>query len=92
AGAGILTALPFGRSSLFRVVKGKPVPDWAQEFDARSWAQLFLKFLIGNAAVTAVIPGTDKPEHMNDNLAAGRGRLPDEDQRAKIVELWQSLN
>jgi len=92
ADAGILTALPFGRSSLFRVVKGKPVPDWAQEFDARSWAQLFLKFLIGNAAVTAVIPGTDKPEHMNDNLAAGRGRLPDEDQRAKIVELWQSLN
>jgi len=42
--------------------------------------------------VTAVIPGTDKAEHMNDNLAAGRGRLPDEAQRAKIIELWQSLN
>ncbi|MBV9520101.1 MAG: aldo/keto reductase [Hyphomicrobiales bacterium] len=91
-GAGILTALPFGRSSLFRAVKGKPLPEWAQDFDAHSWAQLFLKFLIGNEAVTAVIPGTDKAEHMNDNLAAGRGRLPDEAQRAKIIELWQSLN
>ncbi|MBV9569498.1 MAG: aldo/keto reductase [Hyphomicrobiales bacterium] len=91
-GAGILTALPLGRSSLFRAVKDKPLPDWAQEFDVQTWAQFFLKFLIGNTAVTVVIPGTDKAGHMNDNLAAGRGRLPDEGQRAKMVEFWQSLN
>jgi aryl-alcohol dehydrogenase-like predicted oxidoreductase len=92
AGAGILTALPFGRSSLFRVVKDRPLPDWAKDFDAASWAQLFLKFLIANEAVTAVIPGTDKAEHMKDNLGAARGRLPDKSQRAKIVEFWQALN
>jgi aryl-alcohol dehydrogenase-like predicted oxidoreductase len=91
-GAGILTALPLGRSSLFRVVKGKPLPEWAKDFDAASWAQLFLKFLLANDAVTAVIPGTDKAEHMNDNLGAARGRLPDKSEREKIVELWQSLN
>jgi aryl-alcohol dehydrogenase-like predicted oxidoreductase len=91
-GAGILTALPFGRSNLFRVVKGRPLPDWAKDFDAASWAQLFLKFLIANEAVTAVIPGTDKAEHMKDNLGAARGRLPDKSQRAKIVEFWQALN
>ncbi len=91
-GAGVLTALPLGRSSLFRVVKGKPLPDWAKDFDAASWAQLFLKFLIANEAVTAVIPGTDKAEHMQDNLGAARGRLPNKSERAKIVELWQTLN
>lgn len=91
-GAGILTALPLGRSSLFRAVKDKPLPDWAKDFDASTWAQLFLKFLIANEAVTAVIPGTDKPEHMKDNLGAGRGRLPDRSEREKIVQLWQSLN
>jgi aryl-alcohol dehydrogenase-like predicted oxidoreductase len=92
AGAGILTALPFGRDSLFRAVRGKELPAWASDFDAHSWAQLFLKYLIGNAAVSAVIPGTNKAEHMTDNLGAGRGRLPDQSQRSKIVEFWQSLN
>ena len=91
-GAAVLTALPLGRSSLFRVVKGKPLPDWAKDFDATSWAQLFLKFLIANDAVTAVIPGTDKAQHMKDNLGAARGRLPDTSERSKIVELWQALN
>ena len=92
SGAGILTALPFGRSNLFRVVKDRPLPDWAKDFDAASWAQLFLKFLIANEAVTAVIPGTDKAEHVKDNLGASRGRLPDKAERAKIEELWQGLN
>jgi aryl-alcohol dehydrogenase-like predicted oxidoreductase len=92
AGAGILTALPFGRSNLFRAVRGKELPDWAKDFDAQTWAQFFLKYLLGNEAVSAVIPGTDKAEHMTDNLGAGQGRLPDKSERAKIVEFWQSLN
>jgi len=87
----VLTALPFGRGRLFRAVRGKPLPDWAREFDAGSWAQLFLKFLLGNAAVTAVIPGTAKSAHMIDNLGAMRGRLPDAAQRKRMVELLQSL-
>lgn len=92
AGSAVLTALPFGRNSVFRAVKGKDVPDWAKEFDAASWGQFFLKFLLGHKTVTAVIPGTTKADHMDDNLAAGRGRLPDETQRKKMAEFFASLN
>jgi aryl-alcohol dehydrogenase-like predicted oxidoreductase len=92
AGSAVLTALPFGRSSVFRAVHGKPLPDWATEFDAASWGQFFLKFLLGHKAVTAVIPGTTKADHMADNLAAGRGRLPDEMQRSKMAAFFASLN
>ena len=91
AGAAVLTALPLGRSSLFRVVRGKELPEWAKDFDAQSWGQFFLKFLLGNKAVTAVIPGTTKAEHMADNLAAGRGRLPDEAQRKRMVQFFESV-
>ncbi len=85
AGCAVLTNLPFGRNSLFKAVAGKPPPDWAKEIDATSWAQIFLKFNLSNPAVTAVIPGTDKPEYMLDNLGAGRGRLPDAAMRQKII-------
>jgi aryl-alcohol dehydrogenase-like predicted oxidoreductase len=67
------------------------LPDWAKEIDATSWAQVFLKFLLSHPAVTAVIPGTDKPQYMTDNLGAGRGRLPDAAMRQRIVEFWTSL-
>lgn len=87
AGAAVLTALPLGRTSLFRAVKGKTVPDWAKDFDATTWGQFFLKFLLGNRQVTAVIPGTGNPGHMRDNLGAGRGRLPDAQQREKMVSV-----
>jgi len=89
--AAVLIALPFGRGRLFRAVRGKPLPDWAKEFDAGSWAQFFLKFLLGNAAVTAAIPGTADPRHMIDNLGAMHGRLPDAAQRKRMVELLRSL-
>jgi aryl-alcohol dehydrogenase-like predicted oxidoreductase len=91
AGSAVFTALPFGRSSLFRAVRGKELPEWAKEFDAASWGQFFLKFLLGNPVVTAVIPGTTKADHMADNLAAGRGRLPDEAMRKRMVEYFQGL-
>jgi aryl-alcohol dehydrogenase-like predicted oxidoreductase len=85
AGAAVLTALPLGRTSLFRAVRGKTVPEWAKDFDAATWGQFFLKFLLGNPQVTAVIPGTGNPEHMIDNLGAGRGRMPDAQQREKMA-------
>jgi diketogulonate reductase-like aldo/keto reductase len=72
-------------------VRGRAVPDWAADFDCSSWAQLFLKYLIGDPAVTCVIPATASPEHMADDLKAGIGRLPDADQRAAIRRLWDSL-
>jgi aryl-alcohol dehydrogenase-like predicted oxidoreductase len=88
--AGVLTALPFGRGRLFSAVRGKSVPDWATDF-AGSWAQFFLKFLLADERVTAVIPGTSNPAHMADDLGAMSGRLPDPDQRKHMVALIDSL-
>ena len=88
--AGVLTALPFGRGRLFRAVRGKEIPDWARDF-AGSWAQFFLKYLLGDERVTAVIPGTSDPAHMADNLGAMRGALPDPDQRKRMVAFIDGL-
>jgi aryl-alcohol dehydrogenase-like predicted oxidoreductase len=88
--AGVLTALPFGRARLFRAVKGVAVPEWARGF-AESWAQFFLKYLLADPRVTAVIPGTADPAHMTDNLGAMRGPLPDPDQRRQMVAFIEAL-
>jgi aryl-alcohol dehydrogenase-like predicted oxidoreductase len=72
-------------------VRGQKLPEWAGDFDATSWAQFFLKYLLGNQAVTAVIPGTANAEHMADNLGAGRGRLPDAAQRQRMVAFFEAL-
>lgn len=91
AGAAVLINLPFGRNSLFRKARGRALPDFAAEFGATSWAQLFLKFILSHPAVTAVIPGTDKPEYILDNLQAGRGPLPDASMRRRIAQYWDAL-
>ena len=90
-GAAVLVNLPFGRNSLFRKAGGRPLPDFAGEFGARTWAQFFLKFILSHPAVTAVIPGTDKPEYMLDNLQAGHGALPDAAMRKRIIQYWDAL-
>lgn len=89
-GTGVLTALPFGHGRLFRAVRGQTIPDWAIGF-ADSWAQFFLKYLLGDPRVTAVIPGTGDPRHMIDNLGAIRGRLPDATERAKMISFIEAL-
>jgi len=88
--AGVLTALPFGHGRLFRAVRGQAIPDWARGF-AGSWAQFFLKYLLGDPRVTAVIPGTGEQKHMIDNLGAMRGRLPDATERAKMISFIEAL-
>jgi aryl-alcohol dehydrogenase-like predicted oxidoreductase len=88
--AGVLTALPFGRARLFRAVRGKELPDWAHPF-AESWAQFFLKYLLADPRVTAVIPGTAEAAHMTDNCGAMRGALPNPDQRRQMVALVDAL-
>jgi aryl-alcohol dehydrogenase-like predicted oxidoreductase len=88
--AGVLTALPFGHGRLFRAVRGQAIPDWATGF-AGSWAQFFLKYLLGDERVTAVIPGTSDPAHMADNLGAMRGALPDQEQRKRMAAFIDGL-
>jgi aryl-alcohol dehydrogenase-like predicted oxidoreductase len=84
-GVAVIINRAFEDGNLFTRVQGKPVPPWAAEFGASSWAQVFLKFVLANNAVTCVIPATGKIRNLVDNLAAGKGPLPDVAQRKQIV-------
>lgn len=84
-GTAILVMRPFGGGELFNKVRGKPLPDHAKGY-AASWAQAFLKFILANEAITAVLPATSKPHHMRDNVQAGFGRLPDVNERRQLIE------
>jgi len=90
---GIATLInrPFQRGSLFRKVQGKPLPDWAAEFDCASWGQFFLKFVASHPDVTCVIPATSKLKHMLDNMAAGYGRMPDAALRERMAAYMESI-
>ena len=87
-GIAVLVNLPFGRSSLFRQAAGRKLPDWAAAIDVSSWAQYFLKYVISHPAVTCAIPGSTSVSHLEDNQAAGRGRLPDAAMRRRMEEYW----
>lgn len=89
-GIGVLINRPYEGGSLFRYTKNKTLPEWANEFDAKTWGQLFLKFILANPAITCVIPGTSKPMHMLDNVQAGFGKLPNAEHRRKMIELISS--
>jgi len=90
-GMAVLINLPFGRTRVFQRVLNKPMPDWAKEIDATSWAQVFLKYIISNPAVTAVIPGTATIPFLVDNNAAARGRLPDAALRKRIESYFDDM-
>jgi len=90
-GIGVLVYLPFGRSRMWQRIGDRPLPEWAAEFDAHSWAQFMLKFVVANPAVTVAAPGTGDPEHMIDNLGGGRGRLPTPEHLRRMTELVESL-
>lgn len=87
----VIVNRPFGAGDLFRRVREKTLPEWAAEFDCRSWAQFFLKWIIAHPAVTCVIPATNKPEHLQDNLKAGSGRIPDAKMRTRMEQTISSL-
>ena len=88
---GVLVYLPFGRTRLWQRVAGKEVPKWAREFDATSWAQFFLKYVVAHPAVTSVTPATSKAEHMIDNIGGGIGRLPNAAMRKRMAEFVDAL-
>ena len=90
-GIAVIANRPFGAGDLFSKVRSKPLPDWAAEFDCRSWAQFFLKWIVANPAVTCAIPATDKPDHLEDNMHGGIGRLPDAKMRRRMMEFVASL-
>jgi aryl-alcohol dehydrogenase-like predicted oxidoreductase len=83
-GMAAMINLPFGRGRLFNAVQGKQLPEWAAEFDCKSWAQFFLKYIVSHPAVTCAVPGMAKPEYARDNLGAARGRLPDAAMRRRM--------
>ncbi len=83
-GVGVLVMRPFQAGKLFRATKELQLPAWAADFGAGSWAQLFLKFILGHPAMTVPIPATSKPHHLDDNMAAGVGPALDESARTKL--------
>jgi len=84
-GVAVLANRPFAEGGLFQRVRAQAVPPWAAEFDCESWAQFFLKWILAEPAVTCVIPGTSRPQHLVDNLKAAVGRLPDAAMRDRMV-------
>jgi aryl-alcohol dehydrogenase-like predicted oxidoreductase len=90
-GIGVLAYMPFGRTRLWETVRGKPVPEWASEFDAATWGQFFLKFVVSNPAVTVATPATSQARHMIDNMGAAMGRLPDEAMRRRMIAHVEAL-
>jgi len=83
-GMAVMINLPFGRGRLFDAVRGKPLPAWAGDFDCRSWPQFFLKYIVSHPAVTCAVPGMARPQYVEDNLGAARGRLPDAAMRLRM--------
>lgn len=91
-GMAVLVNLPFGRGAQFRAVGGRPLPGWAAEIDCNSWAQVFLKYVLGHPAVTCVIPGSTQAAHVEDNLGAARGRMPDATLRQAMARYFDAIS
>lgn len=90
-GVAVLVNRPFGGGGLFGRVRGKPLPEWAAEFDCKTWAQFLLKWIVAHPAVTCAIPATSKARHLEDNMQAGVGRLPNAKMRQRMVDAVAAL-
>jgi diketogulonate reductase-like aldo/keto reductase len=90
---GIATMInrPYQRGALFNKSRGKPLPALAAELDCTSWGQFYLKFIVGHPAVTSVIPATARVNHMVDNMLANFGSVPDQQQRAEMLRIFEQL-
>jgi aryl-alcohol dehydrogenase-like predicted oxidoreductase len=93
-GIAVMINVPFGggRDSIFDVVESRELPDFAAEFDATTWGQFFLKYIVSHPAVTVAIPGTRRVEHVNDNFGAAFGRLPDAALRRRQEQFFDSIS
>jgi len=90
-GQAVIVNRPFRRGGLFQSLGHHPLPEWANEFDARNWAQFFLKFVLSHPAVTCAIPATSQVAHMEENMAAARGPLPDAAMRKRMIDYVERL-
>jgi aryl-alcohol dehydrogenase-like predicted oxidoreductase len=87
----VMVYQPFGRTRLWNRVGNQPVPEYAKEFDATTWAQFFIKFVASHPAITVVTPATSQAKNMTDNLGGGRGRLPDAAMRKRMIATVDAL-
>ena len=90
-GTAVLVNMPFEKARLFKIVQGRPLPDFAKEIGCENWAQFFLKWVISNPAITCVIPATSNPAHQAENIGALRGPLPDKEMRARMVKHMETI-
>jgi aryl-alcohol dehydrogenase-like predicted oxidoreductase len=90
-GIAVIVNRPYEGGAVFRAARGRSLPPWAAEFDCASWGQFFLKYILSHPAVTCVIPGTGRIDHLRDNIAAGMGRLPDGNQRRRMASYFSEL-
>lgn len=90
-GVAVIINEPFDSGNLFKIVKGKELPVWVQEYNIKSWAQYFLKFILANPAVNCVIPGTSDTKHVIDNMGAGFGELPDQAGLKRMLDYVEKI-
>jgi diketogulonate reductase-like aldo/keto reductase len=90
-GIAVIINRPFQRGGLFNYVGNHPLPAWAKEIDCENWAQFFLKFIISHPAVTCAIPATSRVDHLQENMMAAYGRLPDQAMRKKMLRYINSI-
>lgn len=90
-GLAVIINRPFRRKELFRLFERHPLPEWVREFDCANWAQFFLKFIVSHPAVTCAIPATSRVDHMQENMGALYGRLPDQRMRERMIRYVESL-
>ena len=90
-GIGVIINRPFRQGALTRRLEGEPLPEWAVELDASSWAQLILKFILSHPVVTVAIPATTRVDHVRENLAAAAGPMPDAATRERMAAYVQDL-
>lgn len=90
-GLAVMINLPFGRDRLFSATRDKPLPDWAAEIGATSWAQVFLKYVLSHPCRPIAIPGMARVAYVDDNLGAARGPLPDAAMRQRMEQFIDAL-
>lgn len=90
-GVAVTINRPFINGRYFDIVRGRELPAWAADFDCESWAQFSLKFILSHPAVNCVLTETANPKHAEDNLGAGRGRMPDKNERQKMLAHMRSI-